>query len=51
MIENFVVVGGFDEVHKILFLLIYFLFLLYLKNEGGGGMFLLLQGWQQVEVL
>ena len=35
MIENFVVVGGFDEVHKILFLLIYFLFLLYLKNRGG----------------
>ena len=37
MIENFVVVGGLGEVHKTLFLLFYFLFLLYLKNEGGGG--------------
>ena len=45
MIENFVVVGGFGEVHKILFL-----FLLYLKNKGGR-MLLLLQGWKQVEVL
>ena len=37
MIKNFVVVGGFGEVHKILFLLFCFLFLLYLKNRGGGG--------------
>ena len=51
MIKNFVVVSGFGEVHKILFLLFCFLFLLYLKNQGGGEMLLLLQGWQQVEVL
>ena len=52
MIENFVVVGGLGEVHKILLLLFCFLFLLYLKNRGGGGeMLLLLQGWQLVEVL
>ena len=52
MIENFIIVGGLGEVHKILFLLFYFLFLLYLKNAGGGEMMLLLlQGWQQVEVL
>ena len=50
MLKNFVVVGGFGEVHKILFLLIYFLFPLYLKNKGGK-MLLLLQGWKQVEVL
>ena len=37
MIENFVVVGGLGKVHKVLFLLFYFLFLLYLKNRGGGG--------------
>ena len=37
MIKNFVVVGGFSEVHKILFLLFCFLFLLYLKNLEGGG--------------
>ena len=36
MIKNFVVVSGFGEVHKILFLLFYFLFLLYLKNREGG---------------
>ena len=36
MIENFVVVGGLSEVHKALFLLFCFLFLLYLKNGGGG---------------
>ena len=36
MIKNFVVVGGLDEVHKTLFLLFCFLFLLYLKNGGGG---------------
>ena len=35
MIENFVVVGGLSEVHKALFLLFCFLFLLYLKNRGG----------------
>ena len=35
MIENFVVVGGLVEVHKALFLLFCFLFLLYLKNRGG----------------
>ena len=34
MIENFVVVGGLGEVHKALFLLFCFLFLLYLKNRG-----------------
>ena len=34
MIENFVVVGGLVEVHKALFLLFCFLFLLYLKNRG-----------------
>ena len=50
MIENFVVVGGLDEVHKALFLLFCFLFLLYLKI-GGGKMLLLLQGWQQVRVV
>ena len=37
MIKNFVVVGGQGEVHKTLFLLFYFLFLLYLENWGGGG--------------
>ena len=37
MIENFVVVGGLGEVHKILLLLFCFLFLLYLKNGLGGG--------------
>ena len=37
MIKNFVVVGGVGEVHKILFLLFCFLFLLYLENAGGGG--------------
>ena len=37
MIKNFVVVGGFGEIHKILFLLFCFLFLLYLENAGGGG--------------
>ena len=36
MIKNFVVVGGHGEVYKTLFLLFCFLFLLYLKNEGGG---------------
>ena len=36
MIENFVVVYGLSEVHKALFLLFCFLFLLYLKNEGRG---------------
>ena len=53
LIKNFVVVSGHGEVHKTLFLLFCFLFLLYLKNAGGGGemMLLLLQGWQQVEVL
>ena len=35
MIENFIVVGGLGEVHKALFLLCCFLFLLYVKNEGG----------------
>ena len=34
MIENFVVVGGLGEVHKALFLLFGFLFLLYLENRG-----------------
>ena len=51
MIENFVVVGGLGEVHKALFLLFCFLFLLYLKKGGGGKMLLLLQGWQQVGVV
>ena len=54
MIKNFVVVSGHAEVHKTLFLFFCFFFLLYLKNWGGGGrgeMLLLLQGWQQVEVL
>ena len=51
MVENFVVVCGLNEVHKTLFFLFYFLFLLYLKNEGGGEMLLLLQGWQQVGVV
>ena len=38
MIKNFIVVSGHGEVHKTLFLLFCFLFLLYLKNgEGGGG--------------
>ena len=39
MIKNFVVVSGHGKVHKTLFLLFCFLFLLYLKNgeEGGGG--------------
>ena len=37
MIKNFVVVGGQGEVHKTLFLLFYFLFLLYLENGEGGG--------------
>ena len=37
MIKNFVVVGGQGEVHKTLFLLFYFLFLLYLKKGEGGG--------------
>ena len=47
MIENFIVVGGLGEVHKALFLLFCFLFLLYLSNLGGGGeMLLLVQGWQ-----
>ena len=50
MIENFVVVGGLGEVHKALFLLFCFLFLLYLRNRGGK-MLLLLQGLQQVEVV
>ena len=36
MIKNFVVVSGLGEVHKTLFLLFYFLFLLYLKKGGGG---------------
>ena len=47
MIENFVVVGGLGEVHKALFLLFCFIFLLYLKDRGRGGgkMLLLLQGW------
>ena len=36
MIKNFVVVSGLGEVHKTLFLLFCFLFLLYLKNAGGG---------------
>ena len=35
MIENFVVIDGLGEVHKALFLLFCFLFLLYLKNGGG----------------
>ena len=34
MIKNFIVVGGQGEVHKTLFLLFYFLFLLYLENRG-----------------
>ena len=34
MVENFVVVYGLSEIHKTLFLLFYFLFLLYLKNGG-----------------
>ena len=53
LIKNFVVVSGHGEVHKTLSLLFCFLFLLYLKNRGeeGGEMLLLLQGWQQVEVL
>ena len=52
MIKNFVVVSGLGEVHKTLFLLFYFLFLLYLKNgRGGGKMLLLPQGWQQVGIL
>ena len=46
MIENFIVVGGLGEVHKALFLLFCFLFLLYLRNWGGGEMLLLVQGWQ-----
>ena len=37
LIENFVVVGGLDEVHETLFLLFCFLFLLYLKNGEEGG--------------
>ena len=37
MIENFIVVGGLGEVHKALFLLFCFFFLLYVKNWGGGG--------------
>ena len=36
MIKNFVVVGGQGEVHKTLFLSLYFLFLLYLENQRGG---------------
>ena len=36
MIKNFVVVDGQGEVHKTLFLLFYFLFLLYLEIRGGG---------------
>ena len=36
MIENFIVVGGLGEVHKALFLLFCFLFLLYVKNGEGG---------------
>ena len=36
MIKNFVVVGGQGEVHKTLFLLFSFFFLLYLENRGGG---------------
>ena len=32
LVENFVVVCGLSEVHKTLFLLFCFLFLLYLKN-------------------
>ena len=36
MVENFVVFYGLSEVHKTLFLLFCFLFLLYLKNGGGG---------------
>ena len=52
MIKNFVVVCGQGEVHKTLFLLFNFLFLLYLENRGGGEMLLLLlQGWQKVVVL
>ena len=52
MIENFIVVCGLNEVHKALFLLFCFLFLLYLKNGGEGGkMLLLLQRWQQVMVV
>ena len=42
MIKNFVVVSGQGEVHKTLFLLFYFLFLLYLENQGGGKILLLL---------
>ena len=34
LIKNFIVVGGQGEVHKNLFLLFYFLFLLYLENKG-----------------
>ena len=37
MIKNFVVVGGQGEVHKTLFLLFNFFFLLYLENRGRGG--------------
>ena len=36
MIKNFIVVSGHGEVHKTLFLLFCFLFLLYLKNGGMG---------------
>ena len=34
MIKNFIVVSGLSEVHKTLFLLLCFLFLLYLENGG-----------------
>ena len=37
MVENFEVFYRPSEVHKTLFLLFCFLFLLYLKNLGGGG--------------
>ena len=55
MIKNFVVVNGLGEVHKTLFLLFCFLFLLYLKNAGRGGggddVALAATVAQQVEVL
>ena len=41
MIKNFVVVGEQGEVHKTLFLLFHFLFLLYLENRGGKMLLLL----------
>ena len=51
MVEDFVIVCGRGEVHKTFFLLFNFFFLLYLENEGGRKMLLLLKGWQRVVVL